>query len=272
MTCPVMYPEASSARNTRVRAISSGHAQPSHGCLLGQGRPVLLGKSGHHVSVNDTGSHHIDGDAAGPFLLGQRLAETDQPCFGGTVGDFTAAAGLPPHAAHQQDSTVFAVDHAGQSGPAGVKGSVQIHRHDAAPVLIGGIGEEFLLGNAGVTDKNLQSAQFLFGTPHRHGDLGRVGGIGTQSQKLTVGSDLPGLGQYLFGGAAVMVPGEGHIIARAGKGQHRGGADAAAAAGDQYTLFHLISSSVSRAAWQKNPAARPALPPAEVPVQSQDDD
>src|SRR5699024_10301475 len=123
-----------------------------------------------------------------------------------------------------------------------------VYRHDAPPVLVRGVGKQFLLGDTGIANQYLQSAQFLLCTAHSGGNLCDIGSVCLQCQEPATAGALLRLFQYLLACLAVIVPGERHIITGGSEGQYRRRADTTAAAGDQYTLFHLISSFASRAA------------------------
>ena len=57
-------------------------AQAAHGGLLGQRGLILCRKGSHHIGVDDTRSHAVDGDAAGALLFGEGLGQADEARLG----------------------------------------------------------------------------------------------------------------------------------------------------------------------------------------------
>src|SRR5688572_7602279 len=53
--------------------------------LGGQGGALRIGQRFRHVGFDEAGSHHVDRDAAGRDLAGQRAREAADACLGGTV-------------------------------------------------------------------------------------------------------------------------------------------------------------------------------------------
>ena len=187
-------------------------AQPPHRRFPGKVGLVLRREPGHHVGLDHTGGHAVDRDARRTFLFGQGAAQPDDPGLGGRVVRLAAAAHLAPHAADAQDAPVFTADHPRQHGAAGVKDAVQVGGHHPPPILVGQVGEQFLLGDARVADQHLQPPEGLFRFRCSPAGGGRVRGIGLQRQELPVGSQRPGLLQYRAGGVGMAVPGEGYVV------------------------------------------------------------
>ena len=146
-----------------MRAISSGSPSRSTGVSSASAARSSSVKPAIMSVLMTPGAMTLTVMPLGPSSPGKGLAKADEPCLGRTVGDLAAAAGLAPHAADKQDAAVFTVDHAGQNRAAGVERAVQIDGHHPPPVLVGGVGEQLDLRDAGIADEHLQTAEFLLG-------------------------------------------------------------------------------------------------------------
>ena len=114
---------------------------------------------GGHVRAHESRGDGIHRHPLFGHLLRQRLRHTDQAGFCCGISHLTGSAGYPPYRGHQHNAAAVPADHGRQHRLAGMISSIKMDPQHSCPFLIGGIGKQFLLGNARTVNQRVDMAE-----------------------------------------------------------------------------------------------------------------
>ena len=175
-----------------------------------------------HIRQHHAGSKAVDTNVGRAKLFGKGLGHGDDRAFAGGITHLTGGTDLSPHGGNIDDAPTALLQHAGQDGIDAVIHTVDIDGKHPVPMLFADLGDQAIVGNAGVVDQYIHGRQLL----NLCADAGFIRHIAANGRGSGFGADCVGCFVIFF-------VNEPHTMAQSGKMSDSGSTDTAAASGDQ---------------------------------------